>query len=200
MQAALKQDLTGVDEYLAGEQAGEVRHEYIDGAVYAMAGASREHNEIIGNIYSSLRTALRGTGCRAFFLDLKVRLNLQEQNIFYYPDLMVGCDPRDTERLYLRYPRILMEVSSESTERLDRHEKLSAYQTIESLEEYLIVAQVRMEVILFRRMNKWLPEVYNVRDQTVRLASINFALPLTTIYEGVLPEAIQPPPSTKSSW
>src|SRR5437762_13416432 len=132
MQAAFKHDLVSVEDYLAGEQASELQHEYVGGAVYAMAGASREHNEIIGNLYSSLRTALHGTPCRAFLLDLKVRLSLQEQHVFYYPDLTVGCDPRDPERLYLRYPRILVEVSSESTERLDRHEKWLAYQTIET--------------------------------------------------------------------
>jgi Uma2 family endonuclease len=151
-----------------------------------MAGASREHNEIIGNLYSSLRTALHGTPCRAFFLDLKVRLSLQEQHVFYYPDLIVGCDPRDTERLYLRYPRILVEVSSESTERLDRHEKWLAYQTIETLQEYLIVAQDRIEVTLFRRANNWRPEIFTGAAQTIPLASIGLDLPLAAIYEGVI--------------
>lgn len=186
MQAAFKRDFISVEHYLAGEEASEIKHEYVGGAVYAMAGATREHNEIIGNVYASLRPVLRESRCRAFFLDLKVRLDLQEQNVFYYPDLMVGCDPRDTHRLYLRYPRVLVEVSSDSTERLDRHEKFSAYQTIETLEEYLIVAQDRVEVTLFRRAANWRPEVTTRRKDTVTLKSIGLTLPLSAIYEGVI--------------
>ena len=187
MQAAFKRDFLSVEDYLAGEEASEIKHEYVGGAVYAMAGASREHNEIIGNLYAALRPVLHGNRCRAFFLDLKVRLDLQEQNVFYYPDLMVACDPRDTHRLYLRYPRILVEVSSESTERLDRHEKRSAYQTIETLEEYLIVAQDRLEVTLFRRTANWRPEMATRHEDAIIFRSIGLTLPLSAIYEGVIP-------------
>ncbi len=188
MQAAIKREFISVVDYLAGEEASESKHEYVSGAVYAMAGASREHNEIIGNLYSALRPALRGTRCRAFFLDLKVRLALQEQDVFYYPDLMVGCDQRDTHRLYLRYPRILIEVASESTERLDRHEKRSAYQTIETLEEYVIVAQDRIEVTVFRRANNWNAEVSTRPGDAVNLKSIGLSLKVSSIYDGVVTE------------
>jgi Uma2 family endonuclease len=184
MQTALKSEFVSVEDYLAGEAASETRHEYLNGTVYAMAGASREHNEIIGNLYSALRSGLRGTPCRAFFLDLKVRLGIQEQDVFYYPDLMVGCDPRDTQRLYLRYPRLLIEVSSESTERLDRHEKRSAYQS-ETLEEYVIVAQARVEVTVFRRANNWNPEVFSRSGDTLEFKSLGLALNVSSIYEGI---------------
>ena len=113
--------------------------------------------------------------------------SLHEQNVFYYPDLMVACDPRDTHRLYLRDPRILVEVSSESTERLDRHEKRSAYQTIETLEEYLIVAQDRLEVTLFRRTANWQPEMTTRLEDSIIFRSIGLTLPLSAIYEGVIP-------------
>jgi Uma2 family endonuclease len=98
---------------------------------------------------------------------------------------MVGCDARDTASLYLCYPKILIEVTSDSTERLDRHEKRSAYQTIETLEEYLIASQDRHEATIFRRGNNWAPEVFTREDQALTLNSISLDLPLSLIYEGV---------------
>jgi len=97
--------LVPVDEYLAREQDGEVRHEYIGGALHAMAGASEEHNTISGNLFAALHAHLRGKPCRAFMVDLKVRLQIARTDIFYYPDVMVVCDPRDTDRYFKRFPR-----------------------------------------------------------------------------------------------
>jgi Uma2 family endonuclease len=124
--------------------------------------------------------------------DVKAQIETAGRDTFYYPDVMVGCDPRDTHHLYLRYPKILVEVSSESTERLDRGEKRLAYQTISTLEDYVIVAQDRPEVIIFRRANKWTPEISARINQTVTLNAVNFALPLSTIYEGVFPSTPTP--------
>src|SRR3954467_4072955 len=120
MQAALSNDLISVEDYLSGEAVSAVKHEYVGGGIYAMAGASVEHNQIAFNFASALRLHLTGKPCRTFISDVKLRLEIKGEDIFYYPDVMVGCDKRDIERLYLRYPRILVEVSSESTERIDR--------------------------------------------------------------------------------
>src|ERR1051325_4472128 len=158
MQAVVKQDFISVEDYLTDEEGGDIKHEYIAGAVYAMAGATSDPNLIAGNIYAAFRSGLQPGPWRAFIIDFKLRLNIGQDDLFYYPDVMVGCDPRDTHKLYLRFPKILVEVSSESTERLDRHEKKLAYQTIETLEEYLILSQDRYEVSLFRRANNWQPE------------------------------------------
>jgi Uma2 family endonuclease len=189
MQTALSRDYISVDEYLAGEEASEVKHEYSAGSVYAMAGATREHNQIAGNIYSIFGQRLRGSPCQAFISDVKLRLHTMGDDVFYYPDIMVGCDSRDTNRLYLLYPKVLVEVSSESTERLDRGEKRLAYQTLETLEEYLIVAQDRPEVTIFRRSNKWVPEIAAGLGQSVFIKSIDLKLPLSAIYEGVIKTA-----------
>jgi Uma2 family endonuclease len=186
MQAEMKQEFVSVADYLSGEERGEVKHEYIAGTVYAMAGATSDHNQIAGNIYAALRSRLHKGPCRAFILDLKVRLKIDEETVFYYPDVMVGCDPRDTHKLYLCFPRLIVEVSSESTERLDRREKKSAYQTIETLEEYVIVAQERVEATLFRRANNWQPEIFNQLHDTLTLTSIDLALALSSVYEGVV--------------
>jgi len=186
MQTALNRDYVTVDDYLTGEELSKVKHEYSAGSVYAMAGATREHNRIAGNIYSAFAQRLRGGPCQAFISDVKLRLDAMGDDVFYYPDVMVGCDSRDTHRLYLRYPKVLVEVSSESTERLDRGEKRLAYQTIEALEEYMIVAQDRPDVTIFRRANKWAPESVGGPGQSVSLKSVDLTLSLSVIYEGVL--------------
>src|SRR5258706_4827239 len=186
MQAVSKQDFLSVEEYLFGEEGGEVKHESIAGAVYAMAGATSDHNLIVGNIFAAFRSGLHGGRCRAFILDFKVRLKIAQDDIFSFPDGMVGCDPRDTHKLYLRFPKVLVEVSSESTERLDRREKKLAYQTIETLEEYLIVAQDRLEVTPFRCGNNWQPERFSRLNDAVALNAHDLPLSLSSIYESLL--------------
>src|ERR1051326_7136539 len=171
MQSALRYDYLSVEDYLADEEASEVKHEYVGGSVYAMAGVTKEHNFIALYIYKAVRPHLRGGPCKTFVADVKVRLHFLGEDVFYYPDVMVGCDPLDTEPLYLRYPKLLIEVSSDSTERLDRREKRWAYQAIETLEEYMIVAQDRVEVTIFQRSNKWNGQVFTRLDETVVLNS-----------------------------
>ena len=185
MTALEKPQLLTVEEYLEGEQRSEVRHEYIGGLVYAMAGTSDEHNIIVSNLLAALHAHLRSKSCRVFVLDAKVRLRLATDDIFYYPDLMVWCDPRDTNRFFKRYPRVVIEVLSESTERTDRREKFLSYTQIETLEEYVLVAQDKMEVTLFRRANRWQPEILKTATQSLPLASIDFSVALPAIYEGV---------------
>lgn len=186
MQPAVKTDYICIDDYLAGEEVSEIKHEYVGGVVYAMAGGTKDHNQIALNIYSSLRQALRGGACRVFVSDVKVRLKALNDELFYYPDVVVGCDSRDTHRLYLCYPKLIVEVSSDSTERLDRREKRWAYQTIETLEEYLLVSQDRFEATVFRRRKNWDAEVFRNLNESVDLNSISLSLPLSGIYEGVI--------------
>ena len=185
MEAVRKTSALTVEEYLAGEQRSEARHEYLGGAVYAMAGASDEHNTISLNLASALRQNLRGKPCRAFIADSQVRLKVGGDDIFYYPDVMVACDPRDTDRFFKRHPRVLIEVLSETTERSDRREKFLSYTQIETLEEYVLVAQDRREVTVFRRQNQWQPELLNQPGLALRLPSLDFSLPLDAVYEGV---------------
>ncbi len=186
MEVIAKSASISVEDYLARELASEERHEYLDGVVYAMARASVDHNAISLNLASALRSHLRGKPCGAFMTDVKLRLALfANDDVFYYPDVMVACDPRDTDKFFKRFPKVLLEVMSESTERIDRREKRWSYQQIETLEEYVLVAQDRMEVTLFRRANQWRPEVLTKQDQTLALASLEFSLPLSGVYEGV---------------
>src|SRR5438094_200233 len=177
MQAVVNQDFLSVGDYLAGEEGGDIKHEYIAGAVYAMAGGTSDHHQVGLNIAFAARSHLKGKPCKVFVFDFKVRVRISQDDVFYYPDVMVGCDPRDTHTLYLRFPKLLVEIASESTDRLDRREKKLAYQTIETLEEYLIVAQDRHEVTVYRRGNDWQPELFSRLNDTVTLKAIELALP-----------------------
>ncbi len=185
MEAIAKPVSLTVDEYLAGEPRSEVRHEYMGGVVYAMAGASLKHNSISLNLAISLRSHLRGKPCGTFIADVKVRLNVATNDIFYYPDVMVACDARDTDEFFKRFPKVLIEVMSETTERVDRREKFLSYTQIETLEEYVLVAQDLMEVTVFRRANQWRPEIFTKPDQTLALPSLEFNVLLSGVYEGV---------------
>ena len=185
MQALQQADWISVDDYLAGEPLGEVRHEYIGGTVYAMAGASEDHNVIALNLATALRAHLRGKRCRAFINDMKVRLQVADDDLFYYPDVMVACDPRDTHRFFKQFPRVIIEVLSPDTERTDRREKFLSYTRLETLEEYVLVAQARREVTVFRRSADWRPEVLGRPEDVLRLPSLEFELPLGLVYEDV---------------
>jgi len=175
----------GVEDYLAGELRSEVRHEYLGGAVYAMAGASEEHNTIGLNLAAALHSHLGDGPCRVFMVDMKVRLSVARDEVFYYPDLMVTCDARDTDRHAKRFPKVLIEVLSSETERTDRREKFLSYTQIETLEEYVLVAQNRCEITLFRRSTQWNPEVLTLPEQHLELKSLQFQMPLSAVYRRV---------------
>lgn len=185
MQTALETTFLSVADYLSGEEASEVRHEYIAGVVRDRAEISDVHNIIAGNFFAALHPHLRGGKCRVFASAFKVRLILADKHIFYYPDVMVACDARDTNAYFKDFPKIIVEVLSESTERIDRSEKFWNYTQIETLEEYVLASQDKMEVTIFRRSQQWKPEVHRVPAQDLHLPSLNFKIQLQAIYEGV---------------
>jgi Uma2 family endonuclease len=186
VEAALRHQLVEVDDYLEGEMANEIRHEFVAGQIFAMAGASEEHNILVGNLFAALHGVLRGKGCRVFTLDMKVRVNVSGATIFYYPDLLVTCDRRDLDRYFKIFPRLLVEVMSPETERTDRREKFVSYTRIESLDEYVLIAQDSCEVTVFRRARRWQPELISQADQQLELRSVEFKIPLNELYRGVL--------------
>ena len=120
------------DDYLAGETHSPIRHQYVAGEVFAMAGATEEHATIALNFAALLRNQVRGGPCRVYIADMKLRV--EAADAFFYPDVFVTCDPRDaTNPLAKRHPALICEVLSESTEAYDRGGKLAAYRTLESL-------------------------------------------------------------------
>ena len=176
-----------IEEYLQIEQVSVIRHEYVDGQIFAMAGASEEHNQIAGNIYALLRPHLRGTPCRAFVSDMKLKVKLEKVNIFYYPDLLVTCDPNDRERYFKTSPSLIVEVLSNSTETIDRREKRVNYQNIESLREYVLISQDEIKVEVYRKdaQENWSLQTLSKSDN-LELSSVGLTLSMNDIYEDVL--------------
>lgn len=168
--------------YLALEQTSPERHEYVAGQVYAMAGGSEEHDLIAGNFYSRLRAHLRGSDCRVFSGNMKI--HIPALDIFYHPDLSVTCDPNDRERYFKERPKLLVEVLSPGTERIDRNEKLINYRQLTSLEEYLLVSQTAPWVGVYRRdgSGHWVNEIVQGQGH-LTLESVGLTMTLVEVYE-----------------
>lgn len=176
------------DEYLQIEEKSPIKHEYINGEVYAMAGASDAHITIALNLATLLRNHVRSSLCRVYISDMKARI--EQKNCYYYPDILVTCDPRDRETSnYKRYPKVIIEVLSDSTEAFDRGDKFIDYQSLETLEEYVLINTKRQRVEIFRRTseNLWLLQIYSpIIGASFKIESINFESNFTVLYEDVI--------------
>jgi Uma2 family endonuclease len=186
MSAAPKWNLVSVDDYLAGELVSPIKHEYIGGVVYAMAGARNAHNMIADNILGSLFARLRGKQCRPHSSDTKVRVELATQTRFYYPDVTVVCEPNPQSDSFQDRPCVIFEVLSESTRRIDEGEKKDAYLAMPSMCVYVLVEQETAAVVVFRRTEGgWSREVHEALGAVIALHEIGTELPLAEIYDGV---------------
>jgi Uma2 family endonuclease len=175
-----------VEEYLAGEEKAPIRHEYLDGHVRAMAGETKRHNRLTLRLASRLSEHCGDGPCQTYAEGVKVYPLAKSISLFYYPDVMISCDPRDIDERFCRYPKLLIEVTSESTEDIDRGEKLIAYLQNETLEEYAIVAQTRPEVSIYRRAEEWQRKDLSGWDATLELRSVGLDLTLRELYAGLL--------------
>ena len=174
-----------VEDYLAGERLSGTRHEYVDGELFAMIGASRTHNRLSMNLAIRLGTHLENEPCRIASSDMKVRPALGQR--FYYPDLVVSCnDPAEEEDEYVETcPTLIVEVLSGTTEQIDRREKRLAYQSIPTLREYVLVDQGAREVSVYRRDGEdWLLDMFGPGERTT-LESVGFLLDIDDVYRGV---------------
>ncbi|HYX17550.1 MAG TPA: Uma2 family endonuclease [Nostoc sp.] len=173
------------EDYLKGEETSPIKHEYRKGDIYAMAGASNTHVIITGNLFAMLRNHLRGSGCQAYISDTKA--HIESINIYYYPDVIVSCDQRDRAfNNFLRYPSLIVEVLSPTTEAFDRGDKFADYRQIEPLQEYVVVSQTRLNVECFRRNSEkqWVLYPYKQQD-IIHLASVDFRCAVADLYEDV---------------
>jgi Uma2 family endonuclease len=180
------------EEYLALERKAPYKSEYYRGEIFAMSGVSREHNQIAGNIYRSLGNQFEDRPCEAFIADLRVRV--LPTGLYTYPDVAALCgEPRfeDEEVDTLLNPSLVVEVLSPSTEDYDRKKKFDHYRRIDSLREYVLVSQDRVRVERFTRQGRdWLLTIFERRDETLGLASVNAEIPLRAIYARVeVPDA-----------
>ena len=195
MTAALKARTISVDEYLAGELLSPVKHEYLDGVVYAMAGARNVQNLVASNVLLALGVRLRASRCRAYNSDTKIRIRLPTHVRFYHPDVSVICRPNPPNDSFQDRPAIVAEVLSKGTRRIDEGEKKEAYLTIASLSLYLLVEETSAAVVAYRRTDKgFVREEYVGTDAVIALPEIGCELPLAEIYESVefVPESQEP--------
>ncbi|MEZ5444154.1 MAG: Uma2 family endonuclease [Lysobacterales bacterium] len=147
-----------VEQYLLDEQRSDGKHEYLAGQIVAMGGASRAHGLLAGAMYASLLPHARRKGCQLFIADMKLRIDHEGDSWFYYPDLLLSCDPSDRDPVYVTTPCLLVEVLSPSSETIDSREKLLAYRLLPSLREYLMLRQDRLQADLYQRGDdrRWL--------------------------------------------
>jgi Uma2 family endonuclease len=186
MTAAERLNAISVEDYLAGELVSRIKHEYLGGYVYAMAGARNAHNVISTNVVGSLHSRLRGRPCQPFNSDTKIRVRLPTHLRFYYPDSSVVCQPNPPDDSYQDNPVVIVEVLSKATQRLDVGEKKDAYLTIPTLAAYLLVEQETAAVTVYRRTDKgFVGEVYTGQAAVIPLPEIEAELPLAEIYERV---------------
>lgn len=168
------------EDYLEMELSSPVKHEYLAGEVFAMTGTSDSHNIIAGNLYMLFREHLRGTPCRVFMSDVK--LKVAAADAFFYPDLMVTCETAPDSH-FREQPKLVVEVLSDSTAKFDREDKRQLYQSLDSLQEYVLVAQSCMDVRVYRRTDDgWDMNIYT-DGATIPLASVELNIPIESIYE-----------------
>lgn len=179
---------TTPEDYLALERESEQKHEYLNGEIFAMVGASKAHNLIVTNLVAELRQQLKKRPCRVYSNDMRVKVG--PSGLYTYPDVVVACGEDrfdDEHRDTLLNPTVLVEVLSESTKDYDRGEKFTHYRRLDSLQDYLLIAQDRCHVEHYQRQpeNRWLLSETDDPDAVVRLVSIDCRLALREVYDKV---------------
>jgi Uma2 family endonuclease len=174
-------------EYLAAEKQSDVRHEYVDGEIIAMAGASPEHNQINGNLYFGLRLALNDRPCQVYFIDIRVLVTATQ---YRYPDITAVCDPpvfTADNPTTLKNPSLIVEVLSLSTQAANREDKFIEYRNLESLTDYVLVAQDQFQVLHYvrRSTREWTVTIYVCLDDSLSFQSLNVSISLAAIYSGL---------------
>ncbi len=181
----------GVEDYLKGELVSEVKHEYVNGEVYAMVGATADHNTIAGNCFAWLHPRVK-LPCKIYMGDVKARILTDTDDRFYYPDVMITCDEGDLDPYFRNEPCLIIEVLSHSTERRDRADKFFAYRKLPSLREYMLIAQDSYRVEVYRRNTQWDLEIY-CEGGSLHLDSVDDSLAVTDVYRGAEPPPLPEP-------
>ena len=181
-----------VDDYLEGELLATHKHEYVDGRIYAMAGAKIVHNRIGSRVLGSLYQQLASSRYEAFNSDTKVRIRAERRTFFYYPDAMVVCESNPDDDTFQDQPVVIVEVISESTRRLDEGEKRVNYLSIPSLDTYILLEQNRRAARVFQRTeNQFTESIYSDPDSVIPIPAINAQLQFSEIYAGIQFETIE---------
>jgi Uma2 family endonuclease len=181
-------------DYLTAENDGTWRHEFVNGVMFAMAGASERHNLIRSRLTATLLGHVE-QGCRVFDAEMKLHIKDNADERYYYPDVFVSRNPNDRDPYSRNTAVLVAEVLSPSTERIDRFEKFEAYKSIPSLLEYGLLTQDAMELELSRRRTDWQREFYQ-QDNTVTFESVGLTINVSSLYRDIDFDAPAPPPGT----
>ena len=187
--SALSKRFFTPEEYLALEVPAEYKSQYVDGEIFAMAGAQPWHIEVVDNITAALRTRLRGRPCKSYSSEMRVRS--KPGNLWTYPDVVALCGKpifdTDGDPQTLLNPQVIFEVLSPSTQTFDRGDKFRRYRQLESLTDYVLVSSDRRRVEHHRVQPNgvWICEEYSHQNSRFRLVTLDCELPLAEIYEGV---------------
>ena len=175
------------EEYLLWEPTQEQRYEYWDGEVVAMSGGTRNHNRVSLNFSKLLDDALADRSCEVYIVDVKVQVEPGQK--YFYPDVVVTCDPRDRDPQLIQYPCLIIEVLSPSTEAADRGKKFAKYRQSPSLQEYVLVQVAQPLVEVFRRnqQGQWVLSEYNLNDK-LRLESVDVEIAIAKRLLGSIAE------------
>ena len=177
--------LMSVEAYLAWEPQQETRYEYVHGEILAMTGGTIPHNDIAINLLTILLPQVRAQGCRLNMADVK--LQIDTSGLYYYPDLIVSCDPRDRNaRKFIQFPKLIVEVLSPGTADKDRGDKFRDYQTIPTLQEYVLINSEKISAECYRRGEgrMWLYYPYATGD-VIALESLGISLTIDQLYIGI---------------
>ena len=175
-----------VEDYLEGERLARIKHEFVAGKVYAMAGGTYAHNLIATNVLGELHAQLKGKPCRALNSDSKVKIQSDAQTRFYYPDASIVCWENLLDGLYQDKPTVIVEVLSETTRRTDEGEKLDAYLGVLSLNLCILFEQHMAGAVVYRRRDsEFQRELYAGSAATIRLPEVDVELRLSSVYEQV---------------
>jgi Uma2 family endonuclease len=183
MNQAIADKLLSEEEYFALEERSKIRHEYMDGEIFAMAGAKRNHSLTSTNISTELNLQLREKDCEVHSTDFRVRVR---KGHYVYPDVAVACDEIEVvdNEMTLINPTVIIEVLSKSTEKRDRGDKLEDYFNLPSVKDYILVSQDRIKIEHFHREknNKWSLQIHTDIEDVIVLNSIQCEIPLKFVY------------------
>jgi Uma2 family endonuclease len=184
--------LMSPEEYLVWEETQQERHEYWDGEVIAMAGGTKKHNRVSGNCFNALGDIIADRDCEVYISDIKtqIRGNLK----YFYPDVVVSCDPRDRDDQLVQYPCLIIEVLSPSTESVDRGAKFIYYRKFETLQDYILIQPEQPIVEVFSRneAGKWVLSDYGLED-VIPLQSLSSSIAVKDLYDRITFEPIETP-------
>lgn len=178
------------EEYFVWEEKQLLRHEYLNGEIYAMGGGTQNHGRIASNIIFLVKGHLRGGGCQVGNSDCRV--NILETNDYVYPDVSVTCEDSDrTATQAIQYPCLIVEVLSPSTANYDRGDKFRLYRRNPSLQDYVLVDAEKIAIDLYRKNDRGNWEIFNYQSgDNIELRSINLSFPIESVYEDIVFEEL----------